>query len=175
MSTPTAIDHGATYVGIGVSILMMSAKIAPSTMPAAAPSVLSVEASIRNWNRMSRRRAPSAFRIPISCVRSATATSMMFMITIEPTTSPIAGNATPASTRYCLIVFQNSSAVSDVSSVKLSFCQPCSWRRARITARTRSSASPSNSTAGTCTITPSMTCGALLSSRCTGDRNGAMM
>ena len=40
---------------------------------------------------MSRRRAPSALRMPISRVRSATATSMMFMITMAPTTSPIGG------------------------------------------------------------------------------------
>ena len=71
----------------------------PSAIPIAAPSVLSVEASTRNCAMMSRRRAPSDFRIPISRVRSATATSMMFMITIAPTTSPIAGRKIPASTR----------------------------------------------------------------------------
>jgi hypothetical protein len=40
---------------------------------------------------MSRRRAPSALRMPISRVRSETATSMMFMMTIEPTIRPMAG------------------------------------------------------------------------------------
>jgi hypothetical protein len=34
---------------------------------------------------MSRRRAPSALRTPISRVRSVTETSMMFMIPIPPT------------------------------------------------------------------------------------------
>ena len=35
---------------------------------------------------ISRRRAPTALRNPISDVRSVTATSMMFIITIPPTT-----------------------------------------------------------------------------------------
>ena len=34
---------------------------------------------------MSRRRAPSALRTPISCVRSVTLTSMMFITPIPPT------------------------------------------------------------------------------------------
>ncbi len=38
---------------------------------------------------MSRRRAPSAMRRPISFVRSTTVTNMMFAITIAPTTSEI--------------------------------------------------------------------------------------
>jgi len=40
--------------------------------------------------------------MPISRVRSATATSMMFMITIAPTTSPMAGRTMAAITRYFL-------------------------------------------------------------------------
>ncbi len=43
--------------------------------------------SMRNWRRMSLRRAPSALRTPISRVRSVTETSMMFMMTMPPTTS----------------------------------------------------------------------------------------
>jgi hypothetical protein len=35
---------------------------------------------------MSRRRAPSDLRMPISWVRSVTTASMMFMITMPPTT-----------------------------------------------------------------------------------------
>ncbi len=38
---------------------------------------------------MSRVRAPSARRTPISWVRSTTETNMMFVITIAPTTSEI--------------------------------------------------------------------------------------
>ena len=35
---------------------------------------------------MSRLRAPTDLRMPISCVRSVTTASMMFMITTPPTT-----------------------------------------------------------------------------------------
>ena len=42
---------------------------------------------------MSLRRAPSALRMPISRVRSVTLTSMMFMMTIPPTTSEISAMA----------------------------------------------------------------------------------
>ena len=75
-----------------------------------APKVLSVAASTRNWRRMSLRRAPSDFRMPISRVRSATATSMMFMITMPPTTRPIAGSAVPAMVMMLLIFSKNASA-----------------------------------------------------------------
>jgi len=64
------------------------------------PSTIdSVIDSVSTCDMMSRRLAPSALRMPISRVRSATATSMMFMITMAPTMSPIAGRATPAITR----------------------------------------------------------------------------
>ena len=49
---------------------------------------VSVTASVRNWRMMSRERAPTAFRTPISRVRSVTLTSMMFMTPIPPTSSP---------------------------------------------------------------------------------------
>ena len=65
-------------------------------MPTMPPVTESVAASTRNWVRMSRRRAPSALRMPISRVRSVTDTSMMFMITMPPTNSEIA--ATPIET-----------------------------------------------------------------------------
>ena len=58
-------------------------------MPIRPPSPDSVRASIRNWARMSRRRAPTALRMPISRVRSRTETSMMFMIPMPPTMSEI--------------------------------------------------------------------------------------
>src|SRR6185437_1805349 len=98
-ATPTMIDHSSTAAGNGDTAAMSFASPIPRPTPIAAPSVASAAASTRNCRRMSLRRAPSAFRMPISCVRSATATSMMFMITIAPTTSPIAGSATPAMMR----------------------------------------------------------------------------
>ena len=44
-------------------------------------------ASIRNCSRMVRRLAPMALRTPISRVRSATETNMMFMMPMPPTNS----------------------------------------------------------------------------------------
>ena len=43
-------------------------------------------ASMTNCIRMSRRRAPRDLRMPISWVRSVTLASMMFMMTMPPTT-----------------------------------------------------------------------------------------
>ena len=99
MPTPTNTDQSSTAAGRGVTAAMTLAKANPVTTPSAAPTVLRVALSTRNWLMISRRRAPSDFRMPISRVRSATATSMMFMMTIAPTTSPMAGRATPAMTR----------------------------------------------------------------------------
>ncbi|MND03161.1 hypothetical protein D3C83_228500 [compost metagenome] len=42
-------------------------------------------ASARNCRRITRFVAPSAFRMPISRVRSVTETSMMFMMPMPPT------------------------------------------------------------------------------------------
>ena len=60
------------------------------------PKVDSVTDSVRICQTMSRRRAPSALRSPISRVRSLTTISMMFMMTMPPTTSDSA--TTPMST-----------------------------------------------------------------------------
>ena len=61
------------------------------------PITRSVTASTRNCVRMSRARAPTASRSPISRVRSVTDTSMMFMMPMPPTTSDT--EATAASSR----------------------------------------------------------------------------
>src|SRR3989441_1399406 len=53
--------------------------------PIKPPSRQIVEASIKNWIRIVRRLAPMALRMPISRVRSATETNMMFMMPIPPT------------------------------------------------------------------------------------------
>src|SRR5439155_9837660 len=74
-SVAATIDQGATAAGSGVCDETSFAAARPSMMPMIAPSVLNVAASTRNWLRMSRRRAPSDLRMPISRVRSATATS----------------------------------------------------------------------------------------------------
>ena len=49
-------------------------------------------ASIRNCSRMVRRFAPMALRTPISRVRSATDTNMMFMMPMPPTNSDKPGD-----------------------------------------------------------------------------------
>ena len=87
---------------------------------------------------MSRRRAPSALRIPISRVRSLTAMSMMFMITMPPTTSEIATRPGSARKRILEIFCQLPSAPSAVWKAKLFSCQGLSCRRLRMSA----SASP---------------------------------
>jgi len=66
----------------------------PQRTPRTPPKRASTTDSLRNWERTSERRAPTAFRIPISRVRSVTATSMMFMMTMPPTTSEIAATPT---------------------------------------------------------------------------------
>ena len=83
---------------------------------------------------MSRRRAPSDLRIPISRVRSATAMSMMFMITIPPTTNETATRPGSARNNTRLIFPQKSSTSSAVSSAKSSGSRGRRWRRLRITA-----------------------------------------
>jgi len=69
---------------------------------------------------MSRREAPSDLRTPISRVRSVTLISMMFMMTIPPTTMPITTTAgtTVKITRVSLA--QNAISPSPVSTVKSS-------------------------------------------------------
>ncbi len=69
---------------------------------------------------MSCRRAPTDFRNPISCVRSVTDISMMFMITIPPTTMPIATTAGTTVNSTFVSCFQKASSASAVSIEKLS-------------------------------------------------------
>ena len=64
----------------------MTASNHAAPTPIRPPAPASTADSTRYWFRMSRRRAPSDLRMPISCVRSVTTASMMFMITMPPTT-----------------------------------------------------------------------------------------
>src|SRR3989442_15006577 len=133
-TTPTRIDQGATAAGSGVVAATMLASAIPMPTPPAAPTTASVVASTRNWLRMSRRRAPSDLRIPISRVRSATAMSMMFMITIPPTTNEIATSPGRATNSTRLILPQKSRTLSAVSRAKSSGSRGRRWRRLRMTA-----------------------------------------
>ena len=66
---------------------MANASDEAETVPISPPIIDSVVDSVRICHTMSRRRAPSALRRPISRVRSLTTISMMFMMTMPPTTS----------------------------------------------------------------------------------------
>ena len=79
-------------------------------MPMRPPRSDRVSASTRNWARMSRPRAPTALRMPISRVRSRTETSMMFMIPMPPTISEI--EAIPASSRVSVAVIDDAASSS---------------------------------------------------------------
>ena len=67
------------------------------------PEALSNTVSTRNCITMSRRRAPSARRMPISRVRSVTLASMMFMIPIPPTNSEMAAMEPSTTLKICLV------------------------------------------------------------------------
>ena len=146
------MDHGATAAGSGVSAAMISASPIPNPIPIAAPSVLRVAASTRNCDMMSARLAPSAFRTPISRVRSATATSMMFMITIAPTTRLMAGRAVPNSTSRPFNCLMNPNAASCVTRPKSSGSPARRPRSERRAPRAASIPSGRSACVGACTM-----------------------
>src|SRR3989441_6485540 len=67
---------------------MIQVIIAPKSTPSTPPAAVRVIASRVNCSRMSRLRAPIAFRTPISRVRSVTATSIIFITPTPPTIKP---------------------------------------------------------------------------------------
>ena len=66
---------------------MTMAMPAPTSVPMTPPKIDSTTDSVSICAMMSDLRAPSALRSPISRVRSVTTISMMFMMTMPPTTS----------------------------------------------------------------------------------------
>ena len=83
-------------------------KTTPSNSPNRPPKEQRRTASIRNCPRISRGLAPIALRSPISRVRSATDTSIMFMIPIPPISSE--KPATPVN-RILMILFITGSQI----------------------------------------------------------------
>src|SRR5215510_7660716 len=81
------IAQGLISTGQPACHAMAIAAATPKTDPAKPPAKARVSASIRNCRPISRRRAPTAIRKPISRVRSVTETSMMFIMLMPPTTS----------------------------------------------------------------------------------------
>ena len=84
---PSTTDHGCTAAVMGVIELRPMATPNPSAVPMRPPETDRMTDSARICQRRSRRRAPRALRSPISRVRSETTISMMFMMTMPPTTS----------------------------------------------------------------------------------------
>ncbi len=87
---------------------------------------------------MSRRRAPSALRRPISRVRSDTTISMMFMITMPPTTSDSETMPISSTNAFCEKSRHSSISVSDVNRPKLSSSFGLNLRVLRIAVRASS-------------------------------------
>src|SRR5947209_4000942 len=172
-ATPTRIDQGATAAGSGVSAAPAPASPMPRTTPPEAPAVASVVASTRNCRRMSRRRAPSDLRIPISRVRSATAISMMFMMTMPPTTRAMSTSPGPTASRMRLILPQKSSTPSEVSRTKLSSWCGRRCRRLRMMPSTWPIASRISTSERAFTISASITPGGF-TSRWIGETAGAI-
>ncbi len=85
-------DHDVGLVACGQSICLPtnSADADAEPTPAPTPSRASTSASARNWRMICSGEAPIAARMPISCVRSATDTSWMFMMPMPPTSSDTA-------------------------------------------------------------------------------------
>src|SRR2546426_2603040 len=83
------MDHSGTWAGIGVSRETPKASRPPTSIPAAPPTRVRVEASTRNCHRIARRVAPSALRTPISRVRSVTEIIMIATTPTPPTMRPM--------------------------------------------------------------------------------------
>src|ERR1051326_4294407 len=117
-NSPRAIDQPVTRAGSGEMASTRPASANPAMSPATPPDSDNVTASAKNCRRMSRRDAPSAFRIPISRVRSVTLMSMMFMITMPPTITPIPATIGTTSKMTLVSFAQNAMRPSPVSIVK---------------------------------------------------------
>jgi hypothetical protein len=86
---PIANDHQGSEMGKPVASVTLRPMPLPHRMPRTPPIEVSTAASLRNWNSTSYRRAPSAFRTPISRVRSVTEIIMIAITPMPPTISAI--------------------------------------------------------------------------------------
>ena len=109
----TAQSGGATSEPMAAAPAMPAA--VPMAMPMRPPMRQTTMASVMNCMRISRRRAPSALRMPISRVRSVTVMSIMFITPIPPTSSEIPPIA--ASTRLIVVKIWLRDARSSLKSV----------------------------------------------------------
>ena len=76
-------------VGIFINQAIILDTPNPKNIPKIPPKKERTKDSIKNWIIISISRAPNAFLIPISLVRSVTYTSMIFIIPIPPTNKEI--------------------------------------------------------------------------------------
>src|SRR5439155_16116124 len=83
----TTTGHLASPAKELINPVMPAEAPMPRATPTMPPRPDSSTASTRNCRKMSRDRAPTAMRMPISRVRSVTETSMMFMMPTPPTSS----------------------------------------------------------------------------------------
>ena len=86
---PIAKDHHGSETGNPDAQCTIRPMLLPKMIPRTPPADVRNAASIRNCQRISRRRAPSAFRTPISRVRSVTEIIMIAMTPMPPTISAI--------------------------------------------------------------------------------------
>src|SRR5512143_1124701 len=93
MTMARMTEAGSTRDGMDVAAEMIRATRNPRTIPMNPPIPEMMADSMRNWRRMSPRRAPTAMRMPISFLRSETETNMMFMMTMPPTIRAIEDTA----------------------------------------------------------------------------------
>src|SRR5688572_8818148 len=82
--SPIANDHHGSEIGKPVASVTAKPMPLPQRMPSTPPMEVRKAASDRNWNNTSCRRAPSAFRTPISRVRSVTEIIMIAITPIPP-------------------------------------------------------------------------------------------
>ena len=92
---------------------------APRIIPQAPPTSVSVAASTRNWNMISRRVAPSALRTPISRVRSVTEIIMIATTPTPPTSRPIEARTSMTRKKTFVSFPHTSNSLSCVMMAKL--------------------------------------------------------
>ena len=115
-------------MGTGVRLRTSTATSHASMTPISPPMPASIDDSTRNWFRMSWRRAPTDLRMPISCVRSVTTASMMFMMTTPPTTMKTETTPTAVAAMAPVNWSQKSTSESEVSMENVSSSLGRRWR-----------------------------------------------
>src|SRR6266849_1235183 len=106
--------------GSGVKLAISHETPHANAIPPAPPAQHNTTDSTRNWLTTSCCRAPTAFRIPISLVRSTTETSIMFIITMPPTTSEMPTTNSDTENIVAVSLENNSLMPSEVITPKSS-------------------------------------------------------